>query len=59
MNFDHGENDIEASVLYSYLKFTKMDEFLDIFLHPSALLLLLNKPKTMMSSECRCGRELL
>ncbi|KAK4483872.1 hypothetical protein RD792_011081 [Penstemon davidsonii] len=33
MNFDLGENDIEASALYPDLKFTTVDELLDIFLH--------------------------
>ncbi|KAL2520145.1 Isoflavone reductase-like protein P3 [Forsythia ovata] len=33
MNFDIGENDIEASVLYPDLKFTTVDELLDIFLY--------------------------
>ncbi|CAI9754312.1 unnamed protein product [Fraxinus pennsylvanica] len=33
MNFVLGENDIEASDLYSDLKFTTVDQLLDIFLH--------------------------
>ncbi|KAL2520146.1 Isoflavone reductase-like protein P3 [Forsythia ovata] len=33
MNFDIGENDIEASVLYPDVKFTTVDELLDIFLY--------------------------
>lgn len=31
--FDFEENDVEASTLYPELKFTTVDELLDIFLH--------------------------
>lgn len=33
MNFDLGEDDIEASTLYPDLQFTTIDQLLEIFLH--------------------------